>query len=307
VPFPQKQKFERLVVDTIFENVICFLPCGKQLLPSWRMSLAAYTNIDPRIWSLPKYRRPAARVLQKSLSTPASILILSLWSLCMGLTFLDPTSADSARSLHVALEHGFKVYPKWLRSPNVPLHIIRWGFQYSRIFCPFLVIFTRMIVFYMLEYPRLEFIAQRLRYERYAESFDYVEIEEHPSRLTHPRFEKEQLYQYHPTWRLSIPSLIAASNLISATWPRARMFLLYLPYSPKINSKLLSIIGKAIILETGLRIDLNLAQTSVWRFTTRAFKLLPGSKSHLFLAAEMSARRQTKCSHVCAVRHGRTL
>jgi hypothetical protein len=50
--------------------------------------------------------------------------------------------------------------------------------------------------FLVIKCPRLEFVAQRIRYERNAESFNFV----HTSLLSKPRrrFGKELLYQYQP-------------------------------------------------------------------------------------------------------------
>jgi len=222
----------------------------------------ADTKIDPEVWPQPRYRRPTARILQKSFSTPAFILVLSVWTILMGVTFSDPSSADWGRSLYTAVESSFSIYPRWLRRLNVPLRLLGFAFRYPRVSCPFFLIFARMTAFYMLEYPRLEFIAQRIRYERYAESFDYVDTAESPPKSGDSRFGKERLYQYQPLWRLCIPGLIAALNLLSATWPQARRFLVYLPYSPKVDANLLSVIGKGALLETLLRV----AGEAVWRY-----------------------------------------
>ncbi|KAI9768116.1 MAG: hypothetical protein M1839_004197 [Geoglossum umbratile] len=240
----QKTGFQGLVAEPAFPDALCFLEC------------------DPEVWPQPKYRRPTARILQKSFSTPACILVLSLWTVLMGVTFSDPSSADWGRSLYTALESSFSIYPWWLRKLNVPLHLFGLAFRYPRFSCPFLLIFTRMTAFYMLEYPRLEFIAQRIRYERYAESFDYVDTADIRSKSGESRFGKERLYQYQPLWRLCIPGLIAALNILSATWPQVRRFLVYLPYSPKVDANLLSVIGKGALLETLLRV----AGEAVWRY-----------------------------------------
>jgi len=164
-------------------------------------------------------------------------------------------------SLYTALEAPFKAFfPRWLRSLNIPLRVFGWAFRYPRVACPVALIFTRMVAFLMLEYPRLELIAQRIRYERYAETFNFIDTAELPSR--HHRFWKEWLYQYQPVWRLCIPVGIAMSNLISATWPRARRFLLYLPYSPEIDSRFLSVVGTATFFETMLRV----VGEVIWRY-----------------------------------------
>lgn len=220
----------------------------------------AHLAVDPEAWPTPRYRRPEARILQKSLSRPAITLILVFWGLFMGAVFFDPSSTDWAFSLYTALEAPFDIFPHWLRRLNIPLKVTGWAFQYPRVACPLLLIFTRVTAFLMLEYPRLELIAQRIRYERYAETFNFVATTELPSR--HHRFRKEWLYQYQPRWRLCLPIAIATSNLVSATWPQARRFLLYLPYSPKVDPRFLSVIGTATLIETTLRI----VGEAVWRY-----------------------------------------
>lgn len=180
----------------------------------------------------------------------------------MGATFFNPLSADLGRSLYTSIHHSLSILPRWLLWFNAPLRILGWMFRYPRFSCAGLTVFTRMVSFAIFEYPRLEFVAQRIRYERYAESFDYVYTKELPSTLRNRRFRKEWLYQYQPLWRLCIPVLVAASNLIAGTWPKARVFLLYLPYSPKIHPGLLIAVGKATLLETALRV----VGEVVWRY-----------------------------------------
>jgi hypothetical protein len=63
---------------------------------------------------------------------------------------------------------------------------------------------TRLGLFYIHEIPRLEAIAQRIRYEVFASSFDYVPVD----RLALPsprRFKFVPLHQYKPLWLLSVP------------------------------------------------------------------------------------------------------
>ena len=159
-----------------------------------------------------------------------------------------------AVSLQTSIHHGFSVYPAWMRWLMVPLRVLDWAYGYPRLSCAALILFARMMAFLILEYPRLEYVAQRILYERYAESFDYVDKDELPTMLRDRRFHKERLYQYLPLWRLFIPLIAAASNIVAGMWPRARPFLLYFPHSPKISPSLLVAIGRVTVLETALRV-----------------------------------------------------
>lgn len=122
-----------------------------------------------------------------------------------------------------------------------------------------------MAVFLIFEFPRLEFIAQRIRYERYAKSFDFFDSSTQLKQQ--PRFGEELLYQYQPLWRLCIPVSMSAANLVAASWPRARPWLIYIPYSPKIEPRLLSVVGKALIYETLSRVGWELVWRWLWMDT----------------------------------------
>jgi hypothetical protein len=117
-----------------------------------------------------------------------------------------------------------------------------------------------MTSFMLFEYPPLEFIARRIRYERYADSFDFVDssAKSKPQR----RFRKELFYQYQPLWKLCVAASISALNMAAATWPGARPWLIYLPHSPAIHPRLLSVVGKAIAYETVARVGWEL----IWRW-----------------------------------------
>jgi hypothetical protein len=191
------------------------------------------------------------------------------------MAFSSPESRSWSFSLYQAIEHTFDMLPlpSWLKRLNIPLNIIHWMFRYPRVSCASLLIFSRMTAFLIFEFPRLEFIAQRVRYERFAQSFDFIDSSARPK--PQRRFGKELLYQYQPLWTLFIPAGISAGNLIAATWPRARPWLIYIPHSPKIDTRLLSVVGKALIHETVLRVSWELA----WRWlrmdipTTKSLRL----------------------------------
>lgn len=173
----------------------------------------------------------------------------------------SPESHIWAYSLYQAFEYTFDMLrlPSWLKRFNIPLNVLYWMFRYPRVSCLGLLIFSRMMGFLIFEFPRLEFVAQRVRYERFAESFDFVDRSSQPK--WQRRFGKELLYQYKPLWTLCIPTVISAANLAAATWPRARQWLIYVPHSPKIDTRLLSLIARALMYETILRVSWEL----VWR------------------------------------------
>jgi len=189
-------------------------------------------------------------------------LIGSVWCIVLAAQFSSPESSVWCYSLYQAFEHTFDMFrfPSWLKRINIPVNILNRMFRYPRTSCAGLLIFTRMTAFLILEYPPLEFIAQRIRYERYAESFDFVDSSAKPKRQR--RFEKELLYQYQPLWKLCIPAGISALNLAAATWPTARPWLIYLPHSPAIHPRLLSVVAKAIVYETVARVGWEL----IWRW-----------------------------------------
>jgi hypothetical protein len=219
------------------------------------LETSTYSVLGPEQVPIPQYHRSTARILQKSLSIPAFILVLSVWSIGIGIVFLDPGSAEWAKSIYTAWESAFSsMLPRWLMRANIPLLVVKRMFHYPRLSCSLLILFARMTTFVMLEFPRLEFLAQRIRYERYASSFDYIKTEDIDSRVRDRRFAKEWLYQYQPLWRLCVPAFLIASNLIAATWPSARPFLLYLPYSPIIDVRLIQFVGEMTFVETVLRV-----------------------------------------------------
>jgi hypothetical protein len=207
---------------------------------------------DPTRWPKTEYRRVASHTLQKSLSLPASIIVFALWSLYISIQ-LRHAPSEVAASMSSSLEHGFRYFPAWLRHINIPLRLFRLAFRSPKIALTVLTVGTRMFAFAMIDYPRLQAVTRRIRYQRHAESFDYVHKSTLASRLRDRRFGKEALYQYFPLWRLSIPVLLAASNIVAARSPSFRPYLLYLPYSPKIHPDFLVIVGKAMLFETALR------------------------------------------------------
>jgi len=218
-------------------------------------------NADPTIWPKLQYTRPKARKLQKSLSKPASFLTGAFWCMYTAIVFSSPKTHDWGYSFYTSIERSFtRIFPSWIMKFNVPVNLLYYAFRYPRIAFPFLLIFTRMTAFLMIEYPRLEFVAQRIRYERYAESFNFT----HTSLLSKPRrrFGKELLYQYQPLWRLGIPAGIVAANFVAGTWPGLRRWMIYIPYSPNIHRQVLFVVAKGIVGETVLRVVWEL----VWRW-----------------------------------------
>jgi hypothetical protein len=239
-------------------NAVCLLRCGKLNISYY---LPVSPSADPIIWPKLQYSRPKARKLQKSLSKPASFLAGAFWCMYTATVFSSPKTHDWSYSFYTSIERSFtRIFPSWIMKFNIPVNLLYYAFRYPRIAFPFLLIFTRMTTFLMIEYPRLEFIAQRIRYERYAESFDFV----HTSLLSKPqrRFGKELLYQYQPLWRLGIPAGIVAANFVAGTWPGLRRWIIYIPYSPNIHWQVLFVVAKGIVGETVLRVVWEL----VWRW-----------------------------------------
>lgn len=136
---------------------------------------------------------------------------------------------------------------------------------YSRYRAPIITFMGRCFCFFILDYPRIEAVAKRIRYERFAHSFDLVPMLElsHPSaRTMSRRLWDEPLYQFKSRW-------LVASSLGYA--------LLCYPYLWRVLDKLMletepdqmdlldvvdSMLGTAVAVEIVGRVGVEL----VWRW-----------------------------------------
>jgi hypothetical protein len=93
-------------------------------------------------------------------------------------------------------------------------HIIGPCVAKLQVFFPVDRIFGRAIFFLFLDFPRLEAVAERVRYERFANSFDYRPVsrlwEREPSRL-----KTEPSYQFPRLWLVGIPAFFSVGQRIS--------------------------------------------------------------------------------------------
>ena len=113
----------------------------------------------------------------------------------------------------------------------------------------------------------VEAIAERIRYERFASSFDYVPATSLKPATFH-RLIYELTYQYKPLWLVGLPlffSIFGMPQLYAGLrrYPNlAKLFRDYIFWGPTFELMADEGIGVALFLETVLRI----AGESIWRF-----------------------------------------
>jgi hypothetical protein len=101
--------------------------------------------------------------------------------------------------------------------PNTPPESFRpWRQRNMRYITTLVTFVVRVLYFIALDYPRLEAVAERVRYERYANSFDYVPMSQlsmkEPNRLN-----IEPSCQFPRVWLLEIPGCIIVEPWV-ANW-----------------------------------------------------------------------------------------
>lgn len=99
----------------------------------------------------------------------------------------------------------------WFVSPQ------SWWLRNVRYTLPLSVLVARGFAFAIFDYPRLEAVAERVRYERYANSFDYVPVHELSVKET-TRLDVERSYQFPRRWLLGIPLTYTMLAFVSQRW-----------------------------------------------------------------------------------------
>jgi len=129
-----------------------------------------------------------------------------------------------------------------------------WAIRNFKFTLMLLLFVSRVLSFVILEYPRLEAVAERVRYERCANSFDYVAVSQLSEQNTN-RLNLEPSYQFTRLWLLGIPVY-----WIVAPWP-----LKWVPgfdrIHPPFNQELPRLLGIGVLWEIVGRIVVE----TIWR------------------------------------------
>jgi hypothetical protein len=160
------------------------------------------------------YRRPPAMNFQHNITFPAACVIIPLW---IGHYFLRQI-ASSDPSFGQMLDESMAIYSS---IPFVSWYMRTFRNVVRRIdgrwLLPGIVVSCRVIIFYLWEYYRIRAVTNRVRAERYAESFKFETVgewEQKRSMRTDHRLRKEWSYQFKPWWTVIVPlALYPASAL----------------------------------------------------------------------------------------------
>lgn len=164
---------------------------------------------DPSTWPNPVWRRKKSTALQKSLTLPVGVFIILFWVVSMIKLLRDPqwsrVNADAF--------YEWSINRAVARIPllGTLLDLLLRNYKYV---LPLIWFFGRAIFFLFLDFPRLEAVAERVRYERFANSFDYRPVsrlwEREPNRL-----KTEPSYQFPRLWLVGIPAFFTVGQRIS--------------------------------------------------------------------------------------------
>jgi hypothetical protein len=183
------------------------------------------------------YRRPHMALLHADISKPAAVLVTILW--CGAYATLSTESESS---------------------------ISRWQLLIAKLH-PVTICFIRLVAL-AIEYWAMKKATSRVRYHRFAQSFEYRSA----ARLTTKPSSYEYLTscQYKPLWTVLIPPVIGfgamwyARALPSLHKATAKWAVWDLTPYMKIYMAVYQRAGKLLMVETGVRMALELLISSAW-------------------------------------------
>lgn len=148
----------------------------------------------------PRYRRPIAKTLQRNLTVPIGITLALDWAVAAITMFTDPCWQHIDPLKSTPLTRWMSTTPGlgWFSAFSKRL------MRNARVTHPLSFVLGRVALFALVDYPRLEGAAERVRYERLAKSLASVSVSdleaEQPTRL-----DIEPSYQFPRGWLVWIP------------------------------------------------------------------------------------------------------
>ncbi|KAF4627166.1 hypothetical protein G7Y89_g10991 [Cudoniella acicularis] len=171
----------------------------------WVDDVTCFVDCDSSTWPTPLNRRRMLVPRQSSLSFPIATFIFLYWTIYSIRLFNHPGWANY---VYQYSKFNLRTFKLPIVGPCLRIISKPEPFIYSRwFFNPICIVGARVFYFFALDYFPLEAVAERVRYERLAHSFELVPtpaLSHSSARTMSRRLREEPLYQFKSRWPIGI-------------------------------------------------------------------------------------------------------